>query len=66
MTPLFRTAYVYVRENFAGLLQETDSGYTFAYDADYLRSAGASAVSLTFPCRKMPMSPMSSSPFLMA
>ena len=45
----FRTAYVYVRNVFAGLLCETDEGYSFAYDSDYLKTDGASAVSLTLP-----------------
>lgn len=45
----FRTAYVYVRNVFAGLLCETDEGYSFAYDSDYLKIDGASAVSLTLP-----------------
>ena len=47
----FRKAYVYVRNVFAGVLSETDSGYRFAYDEDYLRSKNASAVSLTLPLR---------------
>ena len=46
---VFRTAYVYVRNTFAGELSETDDGYTFAYDSDYLKTDGASAVSLTLP-----------------
>ena len=45
----FRTAYVYVRNAYAGALSETDEGYSFEYDRDYLRSDGASAVSLTLP-----------------
>lgn len=45
----FRLAYVYVRNIFAGILQETDAGYSFAYDAAYLKREGASAVSLTLP-----------------
>ena len=36
---VFRTAYVYVRNTFAGVLKETDNGYSFKYDA----------VSLTLP-----------------
>ncbi|MGN0650489.1 MAG: HipA N-terminal domain-containing protein [Oscillospiraceae bacterium] len=44
-----RTAYVYVREAFAGLLCETNAGYSFAYDHDYLKAEGARAVSLTLP-----------------
>ena len=34
---------------YAGLLQETDSGYLFQYDPDYLRSGSAHPVSLTLP-----------------
>ena len=30
---VFRTAYVYVRNMFAGTLKETDEGYTFRYDS---------------------------------
>lgn len=47
----FRTAYVYVRNDYAGILKETDEGYSFQYDADYLRSKTASVVSLTLPLR---------------
>lgn len=46
---VFRTAYVYVRNIFAGTLWETDEGYSFAYDKDYLKSDTTSAVSLTLP-----------------
>lgn len=45
----FRTAYVYVRNIFAGTLRETDSGYSFSYDKDYLKAENAAAVSLTLP-----------------
>ena len=48
----YRTAYVYVREIFAGILKETDYGYSFAYDDDYLRSANPTAVSLTLPLQE--------------
>jgi len=47
----FRTAYVYVRNTFAGVLTETDAGYSFIYDADYLSDEAHSAVSLTLPLR---------------
>ena len=50
----FRKAYVYVRNVFAGVLSETDSGYRFAYDEDYLKSENASPVSLTLPLRDEP------------
>ncbi len=45
----YRKAFVYVREKFAGTLMETDYGYSFAYDEEYLRSDNAAAVSLTLP-----------------
>ena len=45
----YRTAYVYVREAFAGILKETDSGYSFAYDGVYLAKENPAAVSLTLP-----------------
>lgn len=50
----FRNAYVYVRNVYAGVLSETDSGYRFAYDKNYLKSENASAVSLTLPLREEP------------
>lgn len=46
---VFRTAYIYVRNTFAGILKETDEGYSFKYDINYLQSKNASAVSLTLP-----------------
>ena len=49
MMEAFRTAYVYVRNIFAGTLCETDSGYSFSYDKDYLKAENATAVSLTLP-----------------
>jgi len=48
----YRTAYVYIRDTFAGILKETDSGYSFVYDADYLASENSSPVSLTLPLQK--------------
>lgn len=47
-----RSAYIYVRDQFAGVLAETDSGYSFTYDEDYLRSDSATCVSLTLPLQK--------------
>ena len=46
---VFRTAYVYVRNRFAGTLCETDEGYLFTYDEAYLQQDNATAVSLTLP-----------------
>ena len=49
-----RTAYVYVRGAFAGTLAETDEGYSFAYDQQYLENGHASPVSLTLPLSASP------------
>ena len=48
----YRTAYVYVRNAFAGTLKETDSGYSFVYDSEYLEIESPTAVSLTLPIQK--------------
>lgn len=48
----YRTAYVYVRDAFAGILKETDAGYLFEYDTDYLEKENSTAVSLTLPMKK--------------
>ena len=50
----FRTAYVYVRDSFAGTLRETDEGYVFQYDLQYLSDPDAPAVSLTLPWQESP------------
>ncbi|WNY24625.1 HipA N-terminal domain-containing protein [Methanolapillus millepedarum] len=44
-----KTAYVYMHDYFAGILTETDDGYVFSYDPDYLKSENAEPVSLTLP-----------------
>ena len=48
----YRTAYVYVRDIFAGILKEEDFGYSFEYNSDYLKDEKNSAVSLTMPLRE--------------
>ena len=52
MMGAYRTAYVYVRNTLAGVLKETDSGYSFIYDEEYIRRADATVVSLTLPMQK--------------
>jgi serine/threonine-protein kinase HipA len=47
-----RSAKVYLHSNFAGLLEETDRGYKFMYDENYLQSNNAFAVSKTLPVKK--------------
>lgn len=46
-----REAFIYVRNIFAGVLKETDEGYSFKYDENYLKNYN-SPVSLTFPLRE--------------
>lgn len=53
MTNIFRTAYVYVYNNFAGTLCETDEGYS-SYDEAYIATEDNHPVSLTLPIRKEP------------
>lgn len=48
----FRKAYVYVRDKFAGILEETDEGYAFTYNQDYINNEDSVPVSLTIPIRK--------------
>lgn len=50
----YRTAYVYVRNSFAGTLSETDEGYEFAYDENYAADSSNSPVSLTLPINTVP------------
>lgn len=45
----YRKAYVYVEEQLAGVLRETEVGYSFQYCLDYLNHAEATPVSLTLP-----------------
>lgn len=40
---VFRTAYIYVRNTFAGILKETDEGYSFKYDTELI-TAGVKTV----------------------
>lgn len=59
----FRTAYVYVRDYFAGILSETDEGYVFKYDKAYISSPDASPVSLTLPLTETPYESKTLFPF---
>ena len=50
----YRTAQIFVRGELAGLLRETDEGYSFAYYEEYLVSEESSPVSLTLPLSEKP------------
>ena len=44
-------ANVFIHNRLAGVLSETDTGYSFRYDDEYLLCDDAEAVSLTLPLR---------------
>jgi len=46
-----RKAHIYVSDIRAGLLEETDSGFAFTYDASYVQIKDSKPVSLTLPIR---------------
>ena len=51
---ILRQAKVFIRNRYAGKIQETDEGYRFIYDPEYLTMPNAGAVSLTLPLRSEP------------
>lgn len=60
---ILRSAKVFVRNSFAGILSETDEGYQFTYDKSYLSLESASAVSLTLPLSDKPYTSKNLFPF---
>ena len=48
----FRKAKIFIKGVFAGLLLETDEGYSFRYDEEYLKSSDAFPASLTLPLQE--------------
>lgn len=54
MSEAYRKASVFVQNQFAGILEETEDGYQFCYDKDYLTQGSAFPVSLTLPLSKEP------------
>lgn len=47
-----KTGKVYYGSSLAGFIIESDTGYVFVYDTDYLVSASPKPISLTLPLRK--------------
>lgn len=47
-----RKADVFYHDRLAGILEETDDGYRFAYDSDYLKTG--KPISLSLPLRAEP------------
>ena len=48
-----RRAEIYRNETLAGILSETDSGYSFTYDPAYYNDNSKPAISLTIPKTQM-------------
>lgn len=46
---MHRRGKVYFRDTLAGVLEESEEGYTFSYNGDYLNSETPLPVSLTLP-----------------
>jgi serine/threonine-protein kinase HipA len=44
-----RSGNVYLKNIFCGVVSETDNGYSFEYNKEYLQNSQAQAVSLTMP-----------------
>ena len=49
-----KQAVVYWKTFKAGILTESDEGYSFAYDKDYLTMPEAQGISLTMPLQEEP------------
>ncbi len=49
MAEEYRKGRVYIQNVYAGVIAETDEGYTFSYDKKYLQRENAVAASLTLP-----------------
>ena len=47
-----RSGNVYIKNIFCGVISETDAGYSFEYNKNYLQNNIAEAVSLTLPLRE--------------
>ena len=53
-----RQALIYNQDQLAGLLTEDENGYTFQYDAAYIKSSDAKPVSLTLSISEKQPYPM--------
>jgi serine/threonine-protein kinase HipA len=51
---MHRKAKVYWKELFCGWIRETEAGYDFIYDQDYLSLPDAKSISLTIPLADKP------------
>jgi serine/threonine-protein kinase HipA len=58
-----RKAKVYLHNELAGYLTESENGYSFSYDKDYLSGPTAKPVSLTLPLQDKPHISRTMTPF---
>ena len=49
-----RKALIYNKKDMAGVLTETDDGYLFQYDSNYLAMPNTEPISLTMPLSPLP------------
>jgi serine/threonine-protein kinase HipA len=49
----YRKGFVYIQSVFAGIIAETDEGYIFSYNKEYLQRENSISVSLTLPLRNI-------------
>jgi len=54
MVEAYRKGQVFVQEQLAGVIEETDEGYLFSYAQEYLHQEDALSVSLTMPLTEEP------------
>jgi len=47
-----RQGQVFYKNELAGMIQETDEGFTFQYDSEYLLNKESKPISLTLPLQK--------------
>jgi serine/threonine-protein kinase HipA len=60
---MHRKAKVYWKDLFCGWISETESGYVFRYDSDYLASPKAQSISATLPKTEKPYKSSTFFPF---
>lgn len=58
-----RKGKVFYQNRFAGVISETDEGYLFRYEKEYLQTENAEPVSLTLQLRKEPYQSKTIIPF---
>lgn len=63
MSRAYRAANVFVRGKKAGVIRETEDGYSFNYDNEYLLLSDPLAVSLTLPLSRKEYSSSTLFPF---